>query len=107
MVHQLESHPTTSYHRSAHPDQPDQIDSAHPPMTHFIWEIEHQAVVTQTIAPGRPGQVQFQGSWWTARCEQPITLLPHQIVYVVARRNLTLLVRPEFVSAERRDVISA
>jgi hypothetical protein len=53
------------------------------------WESE--AIVTQTIEPGRKGQVKFQGSWWTARCELGMRLLPGKIVYVIARHNSTTL----------------
>jgi hypothetical protein len=52
---------------------------------------ENEAIVTQTIEPGRKGQVKFQGSWWTARCELGMTLVPGKTVYVIARHNSTTL----------------
>jgi NfeD-like C-terminal, partner-binding len=56
---------------------------------------EQEAIVTQTISPRRSGQVEYQGSWWTARCYEEVTLLPGDVVYVVARQHvLTLYVRP-------------
>ncbi|MGA7936249.1 MAG: NfeD family protein [Kovacikia sp.] len=52
---------------------------------------QNEAIVTQTIKPGSKGQVKFQGSWWTARCELGITLVPGKVVYVIARQNSTTL----------------
>ncbi len=54
------------------------------------------AIVTLTIAPGQAGQIKFQGSWWTARCEQGLTLIPGKVVHVISRQNLTLYVEPLF-----------
>ncbi|NEQ27302.1 MAG: hypothetical protein F6K28_51515 [Microcoleus sp. SIO2G3] len=53
--------------------------------------LEQEAIVTLTIAPGRAGQVQFQGSWWKARCAEALTLVPGTIVYVVDRQYVTTL----------------
>lgn len=54
-----------------------------------LWERE--AIVTQLIGPGRAGQVQFQGSWWKARCAEQVTLPPGTVVYVIDRQNVTTL----------------
>ncbi len=57
---------------------------------------EKEAIVTQTISPRRSGQVEYQGSWWTARCYEEVTLVPGDVVYVVARQHVsTLYVRPD------------
>lgn len=53
--------------------------------------LDQEAIVTLTIAPGRAGQVQFQGSWWKARCAQSITLPPGTHVYVIDRLHVTTL----------------
>jgi len=53
-----------------------------------------KGIVSETIAPHRTGRVQFQGSWWSALCEQEITLAPGKMVQVIGRRNITLLVQP-------------
>lgn len=53
-----------------------------------------EAIVDQTIRPYRTGRVKFQGSWWPARCDQKIILSKGEIVYVIGRRNITLLVQP-------------
>ncbi|MBW4693336.1 MAG: NfeD family protein [Lyngbya sp. HA4199-MV5] len=58
-----------------------------------------EAIVTQTIAPGRRGQVKCQGSWWTARSVQGLTLLPGKVVYVISRQNITLYVEPAFIDS--------
>ncbi len=57
----------------------------------------HKAIVTQTIRSGKTGQVKFQGSWWTARCNWDVILVPGQVVYVVERRDNTLYVEPGFM----------
>lgn len=53
-----------------------------------------EAIVTQTIAPGREGQVKFRGSWWTARHNLAVVLQPGDRVLVRGRHNLTLYVEP-------------
>lgn len=58
------------------------------------------AIVTQTIGPGRKGQVKFQGSWWTARCSQDITLSPGKLVCVIDRQLITLYVEPVLSNAQ-------
>ncbi|MBD2092003.1 NfeD family protein [Microcoleus sp. FACHB-1515] len=68
-------------------------------MANQIESLEREAIVTLTIAPGRAGQVQFQGSWWKARCADAITLLPGTIVYVIDRQFVTTLyVKPVVAS---------
>jgi len=55
----------------------------------------NKAVVTNTIEPGKSGQVRFQGSWWNARCEQNLTLTPGQTVYVISDPNsMPLIIEP-------------
>ncbi len=58
------------------------------------FEQNNDAIVTQTIAPDRKGQVKFQGSWWTARCNSKARLRPGALVQVIHRQNLTLYVEP-------------
>ncbi|KAM3108642.1 NfeD family protein [Phormidesmis sp. 146-33] len=57
---------------------------------------EQEAIVTQTISPRRAGQIEYQGSWWTARCYEEVTLVPGDIVYVIVRQHvLTQYVIPD------------
>lgn len=53
-----------------------------------------EAIVVKAIEPFRVGRIRFQGSWWSARCNQDITLRPGELVRVVGRQNITLLVEP-------------
>ncbi|MEG3839966.1 NfeD family protein [Microcoleus sp. herbarium14] len=55
---------------------------------------EQEAIVDEEIQPHCVGRVHFQASWWPARCEQEVTLVRGQIVYVVGTDNITLLVEP-------------
>ena len=57
-------------------------------------ELKGQATVNMIIQPGNTGYVRFQGSWWPARCEQQITIIPGEVVDVVGHENITLLVKP-------------
>jgi membrane protein implicated in regulation of membrane protease activity len=68
---------------------------------------DHKAIVTRSIQPGRSGQVKFQGSWWTAWCNQEVILVPGQSVYVIGRRNISLYVEPVFLSVESSDLQSS
>ncbi len=63
-------------------------------------EADTTAIVTRTIAPGKAGQIKFQGSWWTARSTDEHTLIPGKTVYVVDRQTLTLYVEPRMPSVE-------
>jgi membrane-bound ClpP family serine protease len=56
--------------------------------------IAGKAIVDAMIQPSKNGRVRFQGTWWSARCEQDVTILPGEAVQVVGRQNITLLVEP-------------
>lgn len=65
------------------------------PVAPAIRLLDREAIVTETIQPDRAGRVRYRGSWWSARCDRNVTLLPNTIVYVVGRYHLTLLVEPK------------
>jgi membrane protein implicated in regulation of membrane protease activity len=52
------------------------------------------ATVTQPIAPGCPGRVRYQASWWPAQCNEGTTLNVGDEVRVIGVQNITLLVEP-------------
>lgn len=56
-----------------------------------------QGVVIQPIAPRRPGQIKFQGTYWQAELAQPSygKIDAGESIEVVGRRGITLLVVPE------------
>lgn len=56
--------------------------------------LEGEAIVDEPIHPKRSGRVRFCGSWWSARCEEDITLLTGDIVHVISHENITLFVKP-------------
>lgn len=68
------------------------IDSEVDSETDLLPQLDNHAIVTQAIAPGKAGQVKFQGSWWTAYCSQPVTLQPGQQVYVTQLQGTSLTV---------------
>jgi membrane protein implicated in regulation of membrane protease activity len=54
-----------------------------------------QAIVDEMIqGPHHKGRVQFQGSWWPARCDFEVVLVPGQVVRVVGIDRITLVVEP-------------
>ncbi|GAB4383548.1 MAG: hypothetical protein Kow00121_45620 [Elainellaceae cyanobacterium] len=63
-------------------------------MFRFKTVSERKAVVDEPISPYHAGRVRFQGSWWSARCSQNVTLDPGTVVYVVGNQGITLLVEP-------------
>ena len=80
---------------------PDVQDQAHsvqsaPPSLHPGYP-DGQGIAYKTIRPHQTGRVQVHGSSWPARCEQPIEILPGEIVDIVGRQQLTLLVEPAFL----------
>jgi membrane protein implicated in regulation of membrane protease activity len=67
-------------------------DSDQSPRTLNPEYVGQEAVVYETIQPGRVGRVQFQGSSWYARCDQDVVLVRGRTVKVIGIRNITLLV---------------
>lgn len=63
---------------------------------------KYEATVVKAIEPFRTGQIRFQGSWWSARCQRDIVLQPGELVNVVGRQNITLLVEPIASSQKKR-----
>lgn len=53
-----------------------------------------EAVVVESILPGKKGRVSYEGSFWNARCTQPITIEAGTLVLIVDRHRLTLLCEP-------------
>jgi tetratricopeptide (TPR) repeat protein len=56
-----------------------------------------QGIVDQPIYPQQRGRIQFQGSWWYARCDQAVAIAPGEVVEVLGVRNTTLIVEPAFM----------
>jgi membrane protein implicated in regulation of membrane protease activity len=55
-----------------------------------------EAETLTEILPGKVGRVIYEGSSWSARCDDfKVAIAPQQKVYVVGRRGTTLIVVPE------------
>lgn len=73
---------------------------------------EVQAIVFDSIPVNCIGYIKFQGSFWRARCFQPVSLEPGMLVRVIDRENLTLIVEPlsrylAKLTAQRRPYIDS
>lgn len=52
-------------------------------------------IVTCAILPDRVGQVRCRGSWWSARCLEPVHIQPEEIVQIIDQVSpTTLVVKP-------------
>jgi membrane protein implicated in regulation of membrane protease activity len=63
----------------------------------FYISIEEQqevATVSSSIQLFSPGQVEYQGKFWTAMCCQNVVIKENQLVRVVGRKDLILIVEP-------------
>ncbi|MEO0405868.1 MAG: NfeD family protein [Cyanobacteria bacterium P01_A01_bin.135] len=56
--------------------------------------IDSNALVDREITANQSGWVKYSGSWWRARCSEPITILPGTAVRITGREDLTLVVEP-------------
>lgn len=64
-------------------------------MNNELIAADQQATVCRVLHEGWEWQVQFQGSYWTARSVDTVTTFcPNDRVYVVGRQNLLLLIQP-------------
>ncbi len=53
-----------------------------------------EGIVSEEIPPYRQGRVKFQATWWNARCEENVRLIPGTVVHIVKKENITLFVVP-------------
>ncbi|MBD2461849.1 NfeD family protein [Oscillatoria sp. FACHB-1407] len=67
--------------------------------------IENEAIVVETIEPGKTGWVRFQSILWSAYCPSGSVLHSGEQVYVVSRDNTTLCVEPTCAAIDL-DVVS-
>jgi hypothetical protein len=59
-----------------------------------LLDIPMTATAATDIEPGQIGQVFYQGSYWSARCDDNTKIQAGQSVLVIARHDLILLVIP-------------
>lgn len=57
-------------------------------------EFEKIAVVERKISSYQRGRVRYQGTYWYARVNQNLCILPDTRVFVIAQEGLTLVVEP-------------
>lgn len=62
--------------------------------------VNKEARVEEYIAPGQSGRVYMDGSWWPARCDRSLLLLPGTPVRVIGLSGITLLVEPLYSSMQ-------
>lgn len=62
--------------------------------SNYFQYLDNNALVDREINADQLGWVKYSGSWWRARCLQPITILPGTAVRVTGREDLTLVVEP-------------
>jgi membrane protein implicated in regulation of membrane protease activity len=53
-----------------------------------------ESVISEVIQQGKIWRIHYQGSYWDARCEQPVILNPGDTVYVLRRYNTLQLIKP-------------
>lgn len=58
----------------------------------YSWEKEAKVVLT--IEPNEAGRVKFRGTYWNARCLQPVSLAVGTKVKVTEIVKITLIVEP-------------
>jgi len=61
-------------------------------LTRVNYELTGEAVVDEISPPGNRLRVKFRGSYWSARANPSLLLVPGDLVRVVGRQNITLLV---------------
>lgn len=58
-------------------------------------EFAGEGIVDEAIAgPYNKGRVYFDCTWWPAKCDRPVVLLPGQVVRVLGIQGITLIVEP-------------
>lgn len=60
----------------------------------YPWEQEAKVILT--IEPNEAGRVKFRGSYWNARCLQPVHLAAGTKVKVTGIAQITLIVEPYY-----------
>ncbi|MGF1536891.1 MAG: NfeD family protein [Elainellaceae cyanobacterium] len=55
-----------------------------------------EAIIDKVVSQGEKWRVKYQATTWFARCvREGMSLSPNDVVYVVGRKNLTLLIDTE------------
>ena len=53
-----------------------------------------EAKVVKVGTQGKSWRVKYSGSFWPARCLEPVVLKPEDKVQVIGREGITLLIEP-------------
>jgi membrane protein implicated in regulation of membrane protease activity len=70
--------------------------------TTYFKDTDDLATVSDTIRPYQPGQIYYQGTWWTAKCYQNTVLVPDTVVRVIGLQNITCIVEPVAMPLDNR-----
>lgn len=61
-------------------------------------EFPGEGIVSEEIRPHRKGRVYFRGTWWFAKCQDNVTLLPDEQVEVLGiDDDISLLVQRQSI----------
>lgn len=74
------------------PAVPEEVAVPQDEYAQHLFDYETDGVVTDAIVPGRIGQIEYRGGWWSAQSHCPFTLPVGSIVRVVSPPAIPLKV---------------
>lgn len=78
--------------RIQNPERPTEVKAPDQFAQPYLFNLETDGVVTEAIAPGQMGRIEYRGSWWLAQSYSPLVLPVGAIVRVTSELALPLRV---------------